>query len=89
VSDIDAEYREADERVMALVGRIGSSGQDVAGQVGDEDPLQAVADALAPAGIQITSLPLHGEVLFKLVSGDGRYSDHRHSRPSEGADTWR
>ena len=49
----------------------------------------AVADALAPAGIQITSLPLHGEVIHNLVSGDGRYSDHRHSRPSGGVDTWR
>jgi len=49
----------------------------------------AVADALAPAGVQITSLPLHGEVIHNLVSGDGRYSDHRHSRPSGGVDTWR
>lgn len=47
VSDIDAERLEADERMRALVGDIGSSGKDVRGRVGDEDPLQAVADALA------------------------------------------
>ncbi len=46
VSDIDAEYREADERMRMLVGGIESSGPAVSGQVGDEDPLQAVADAL-------------------------------------------
>ncbi|HWN36355.1 MAG TPA: xanthine dehydrogenase family protein molybdopterin-binding subunit, partial [Pseudonocardia sp.] len=49
----------------------------------------AVADALAPLGVRITSLPLHGEVIHNLVSGDGRHSDHRYSRPSGGVDTWR
>jgi nucleotide-binding universal stress UspA family protein len=63
VSDIDAEYREADERVKALVGRIGSSGQDVGGQVGDEDPLQAVADALVtfPADALIIGVHHHDD----------------------------
>ncbi|MDT7679140.1 MAG: 2-furoyl-CoA dehydrogenase large subunit, partial [Pseudonocardiales bacterium] len=28
----------------------------------------AVADALAPAGVKITSLPLHGEVLYQLLT---------------------
>jgi 2-furoyl-CoA dehydrogenase large subunit len=28
----------------------------------------AVADALAPAGVEIDSLPLHGEVLFQLLT---------------------
>jgi hypothetical protein len=58
VSDVDAEYSEADERLKALVRGIGSSGQDVGGQVGDEDPLQAVADALVtfPADALIISV---------------------------------
>ena len=48
VSDIDRAASEADERMGAIVGSIGASGQSAArGQVGDEDPLQAVADALA------------------------------------------
>jgi hypothetical protein len=46
VSDVDAEYREADERMRMLVGGIDSVGPAVSGRVGDEDPLQAVADAL-------------------------------------------
>jgi hypothetical protein len=45
LSDIDAEYREADERMRMLVGDIDSSGPAVCGRVGDEDPLQAVACA--------------------------------------------
>jgi 2-furoyl-CoA dehydrogenase large subunit len=28
----------------------------------------AVADALAPRGVDITSLPLHGEVLHQLLT---------------------
>ena len=67
VSDIDAEYREADERVKALVGRIGSSGQDVGGQVGDEDPLQAVADALMtfPADALIIGVHPHDDANWR------------------------
>jgi 2-furoyl-CoA dehydrogenase large subunit len=30
----------------------------------------AVADALAPLGIAVTSLPLHGEVLHQLIDRD-------------------
>jgi hypothetical protein len=45
-SDVDAEYREADDRMRMLVGGIDSAGPAVSGRVGDEDPLQAVADAL-------------------------------------------
>ena len=44
LSDIDAELHEADERMQQLVGGIGLP--TISGQVGDEDPLQAVADAL-------------------------------------------
>jgi 2-furoyl-CoA dehydrogenase large subunit len=32
----------------------------------------AVADALAPAGVDITTLPLHGNVLHELLTGGGR-----------------
>ena len=46
VSDIDAEYREANERMRMLVRDLGSAGPVVSGRVGDEDPLLAVADAL-------------------------------------------
>jgi 2-furoyl-CoA dehydrogenase large subunit len=32
----------------------------------------AVADALAPAGVRIDRLPLHGEVLHTLLTRKGR-----------------
>ena len=67
VSDIDAEFRKADERVRAMVGRIGSSGPDVGGQVGDEDPLQAVADALVtfPADALIIGVHPHDDANWR------------------------
>ena len=43
VSDIDAEFHEADERMRMLVSGISSAGPAVSGQVGDEDPLEVVA----------------------------------------------
>jgi 2-furoyl-CoA dehydrogenase large subunit len=42
----------------------------------------AVADALAPSGVEITSLPLHGEVFHQLLTDPVRHV------PSEGADPW-
>ncbi|MGK3205729.1 xanthine dehydrogenase family protein molybdopterin-binding subunit [Amycolatopsis sp. MEPSY49] len=36
----------------------------------------AVADALAPAGVDITSLPLHGNVLHELLSGSTTERNH-------------
>jgi hypothetical protein len=59
LSDVDGAVVEADSRMQALVGDIGSSGHPgIRGQVGDEDPLQAVADALAdlPADAVIISV---------------------------------
>jgi hypothetical protein len=59
LSDVDGAVVEADSRMQALVGDIGSSGHPgIHGQVGDEDPLQAVADALAdfPADAVIISV---------------------------------
>jgi hypothetical protein len=46
VSDIDADYRQANERMRMLVSGIEPASPAVSGRVGDEDPLQAVADAL-------------------------------------------
>jgi hypothetical protein len=46
LSDEDAARRRAEEKVVALVDRLGRSGAQVEGRVGDPDPLQAIADAL-------------------------------------------
>src|SRR5918997_6824421 len=60
VSDIDRAAGQADERMNAIVGSIGTSGQPAArGQVGDEDPMQAVADALASFPADALILALH------------------------------
>lgn len=60
VSDIDGAASAADERMSAIVGSIGASGQPAArGHVGDEDPLQAVADALAVFPADALILAVH------------------------------
>ena len=59
VSDVDAEYREADQRMRMLVGDIDSSGPVVSGRVGDEDPVQAVADALVEFPADALILGVH------------------------------
>lgn len=59
LSDVDGAVVEADSRMQELVGDISSSGHPgIHGKVGDEDPLQAVADALAdfPADAVIISV---------------------------------
>ncbi len=59
LSDIDGAILNADTRMQELVGDISSSGHSgIHGRVGDEDPLQAVADALAdfPADALIISV---------------------------------
>src|ERR671916_2429921 len=59
-SDIDADASKADERMQAIVGSIDASGQPAtAGSVGDEDPLQAVADALATFPADALILAVH------------------------------
>ena len=59
VSDIDAEYREANDRMRMLVSGIADSGPAVSGRVGDEDPLQAVADALVEFPADALILGVH------------------------------
>ena len=73
VSDFDAEYREAGERMRMLVGGIDSSGPAVSGRVGDEDPLQAVADALV-------EFPADALILGVHPSGDANWRERRFSK---------
>ena len=73
VSDFDAEYREAGERMRMLVGGIDSSGPAVSGRVGDEDPLQAAADALV-------EFPADALILGVHPSGDANWRERRFSK---------
>jgi hypothetical protein len=59
-SDIDAAARSADERWRAIVESIQTTGQRASrGSVGDEDPLQAIADALAVFPADALILAVH------------------------------
>src|SRR5262245_9141200 len=73
VSDIDAEYKEADEKMRMLVGDLTSAGPVVSGRVGDEDPLQAVADALV-------EFPADALILGVHASGDANWRERRFSK---------
>jgi hypothetical protein len=59
-SDIDAAATSADDRVRAIVESIQTTGQRASrGSVGDEDPLQAIADALAVFPADALILAVH------------------------------
>jgi hypothetical protein len=73
VSDVDAEYREADERMRMLVSGINASGPAVSGAVGDEDPLLAVADALV-------AFPADALILGVHASSDANWRERRFSK---------
>ena len=73
VSDIDAEYREADERMKMLVTGIDSAGPAVSGRGGDEDPLQAVADALV-------EFPADALIIGVHAADDANWRERRFSR---------
>ena len=73
VSDVDAEYREADERMRMLVSGINASGPAVSGEVGDGDPLLAVADALV-------EFPADALILGVHASNDANWRERRFSQ---------
>ena len=73
VSDVDAEYREANDRMRMLVGDLDEAGPTVSGRVGDEDPLQAVADALV-------DFPADALILGVHASDDANWRERRFSK---------
>jgi hypothetical protein len=73
VSDVDAEYRQADDRMRKLVSGIGSAGPAVSGRVGDEDPLLAVADALV-------EFPADALILGVHASDEANWRERRFSK---------
>jgi hypothetical protein len=79
VSDIDAAAVEADERMQAIVGSISAAGHPAArGQIGDEDPLQAVADALAIFPADALILAVHAPDAANWR--ERRFSEKVHAR---------
>jgi hypothetical protein len=61
VSDVDGARSEADERVRASVARLAETGLVVRGEVGDQDPLQAIEDALRTFGANEIVISTHPE----------------------------
>ena len=47
MSDVDAARAAAEERLDACLGRLKAAGISARGQIGDGDPMQAIADALS------------------------------------------
>jgi hypothetical protein len=61
VSDVDGARSAADERVRASVERLAETGLVVRGEVGDQDPLQAIEDALRTFGADEIVISTHPE----------------------------
>jgi hypothetical protein len=61
VSDVDDARAAAHERVRASVDRLAETGLVVRGEVGDQDPLQAIEDALRMFGADEIVISTHPE----------------------------
>src|SRR5437763_986881 len=59
VSDVDGARSAADDRVRASVERLAETGLVVRGEVGDQDPLQAIEDALRTFGANEILISTH------------------------------
>jgi hypothetical protein len=60
-SDVDAAREQARERQEASLARLRSAGIEARGEVGDEDPLQAIEDALRTFGADEVIISTHPE----------------------------
>jgi hypothetical protein len=61
VSDVDAARRAAEERLQACLERLTASGISARGEIGDGDPLQAIADALSTFAADEIIIATHPE----------------------------
>jgi hypothetical protein len=61
VSDVDGARADAERRLQETVARLSSTGLEVRGEVGDDDPLQAIEDALRTFGADEIVISTHPE----------------------------
>jgi hypothetical protein len=61
VSDVDGARADAESRLQASVSRLASTGLAVRGEIGDEDPLVAIEDALRTFGADEIVISTHPE----------------------------
>src|SRR5487761_45481 len=60
-SDVDGARADAERRLEASVARLEASGLEVRGEIGDEDPLVAIEDALRTFGADAIVISTHPE----------------------------
>lgn len=60
-SDLDAAQAQAEQRLEATLGPLRTAGIDVRGAIGDEDPRQAIDDALRSFGADAIIITTHPE----------------------------
>ena len=70
MSDVDGARRAAETRLNACVKRLVAAGIRARGEVGDSDPLQAIADALSVFRADEIVIATHPEGRSSWLAGD-------------------
>lgn len=70
VSDVDGARADAERRVQETVSYLASTGLSVRGQIGDDDPLLAIADALRTFGADEIVISTHPEGRSRWLAHD-------------------
>jgi hypothetical protein len=86
LSDDDAARRTAEERLEAYVDRLECAGMPTSGKVGDADPVQAIADALATFAADEVVVAAHSERSRRLAGEVAERARKRFALPIVVAD---
>jgi hypothetical protein len=70
VSDVDGARADAERRLQETVSHLASTGLTVRGEVGDDDPLLAIADALRTFGADEIVISTHPEGRSRWLEQD-------------------
>jgi hypothetical protein len=70
VSDVDGARADAERRLQETVSNLASTGLTVRGEVGDDDPLLAIADALRTFGADEIVISTHPEGRSRWLEQD-------------------
>ena len=81
LSDDDGARRRAEERADACVGPARACGRACRGSVGDADPVQAIADALAEFAADDVVIAAHLERSDRLADDLAARARHRFALP--------
>ena len=70
VSDVDGARRAAEERLRTCLRRLAGAGVRARGEIGDGDPLQAIADALSVFAADEIIIATHPEARSNWLAHD-------------------